>query len=175
VLIKFVVLKMRRVKIAFLVIGLIILAGFSISVTSNSDFIGAEQSQLNKAPQKMIIQYENQQTLFDAEITFTILTGEGCGCIPIPGVLIRAAGGEGNTSGVTDEDGICVLSLVILGEYDVWIEADGYRTLNFEFNVIDDQSFTFHLSEKSVNIPYRNTFFDSYPNAFPILRQILGL
>jgi len=120
-------------------------------------------------------QKEYEPLLFDAEITFYILTGEGCGCIPIPGAVITAAGGEGNASGITDEDGKCVLTLVILGEYEVWIEADDYRTINFEFNVIDDQTFTFHLSEKEVNIPHGNTFFERFPNASPILRQILGL
>jgi len=166
---------MKRIKLAFLIISLIIFATFSISVTSTSDLIEIQQTQTSTIPQKIIKQDENQQSLFDAEITFYILTGEGCGCIPIPGAVITAAGGEGNASGITDEDGKCVLTLVILGEYEVWIEADGYRTINFEFNVIDDQTFTFHLSEKEVSIPHQNTFFERFPNAFPIMRQILGL
>lgn len=162
-------------KLTVLIICLIILATFSISVTSNSDFMGTQQIQPSTNIQKMIKKDINQMSLFDAEITFYILTGEGCGCTPIPGVTITAVGGEGNDSGVTDEDGKCVLTLVILSEYEVWIESDGYRTINFEFNVVDDQTFTFHLSEKEVSIPHQNTFFKRFPNAFPILRQILGL
>ena len=86
--------------------------------------------------------------MFDAEITFYILTGEGCACTPIPDATISAYSGEGNTSGVTDEDGLCILTLVILGEYNIIIEANGYQMIDFEFNVLDDQIFTFHMFEK---------------------------
>ena len=109
--------------------------------------INAKDIFLNNKQQK--IQDEiSQQALFDAEITFNILTGEGCACTPIPGTIISAYSGEGNTSGVTDEDGLCILTLVILGEYNIIIEADGYQMIDFEFNVLDDQTFTFHMFEK---------------------------
>ena len=95
----------------------------------------------------------NPQTLlFDAEITFIVMTGEGCACTPIPGATVSAYGGEGNDSGVTDDDGMCILTLVILGEYEVYVEADGYGIVYFEFDVIDDQTFTFHMFEKPESI-----------------------
>jgi hypothetical protein len=89
-----------------------------------------------------------QTSIFDAEITFYVLTGEGCGCTPIKGVSVSAYGGEGNDSGVTDEDGMCILTLVINSEYEVYIEGEGYHNIDFEFNVIDNQMFIFHLFEK---------------------------
>lgn len=165
---------MKRIKLGVLVIGLIVMAAFSISVASNSEL---EETRYEAARQELIEKDVNQLSFFEAEITFYILTGEGCGCTPIVGASITAAGGEGNASGVTDEEGKCILTLVILGEYEVWIEAEGYRTINFEFNIIDDQTFTFHLDEKdggSVNLN-GNTIFERFPNAFPILRNLLGL
>jgi hypothetical protein len=126
---------MIRIKYAFLVIIFIVFSTFAIGITAENDFV---------ENQKEI----NQQNMFDAEITFYILTGEGCGCTPIPDATISAYGGEGNSSGVTNEDGLCILTLVILGEYEIIIEADEFQSINFEFNVIDDQSFTFHMFEK---------------------------
>ena len=92
-----------------------------------------------------------EQLLFDAEITFYILTGEGCGCTPIEGATVSAYGGFGNDSAATDQDGKCVLTLVINGEYEIFIEGEGFREVNFELNIIDDQTFTFHLFEKKVS------------------------
>ena len=41
-----------------------------------------------------------------------------------------------------------LLTLVILGEYEVIIEAKEYQEIDFEFNVLDSQTFTFHMFEK---------------------------
>ena len=89
-----------------------------------------------------------QQSLFDAEITFYLSIGDGCGCTPIVGASISAVGGEGSDYGVTDEDGYCTLTLVIDGEYRVQIEAEGYVLIMYDFVVIDDQSFSFHMQEE---------------------------
>jgi len=119
---------------------LMVLSTFAIGI--------AAEAALLKNEKKDIDNIVSQSSLSDAEITFYILTGEGCACEPIPGVSIAAFGGEGNDSGVTDEDGMCILTLEILGEYEVIIEAEEYITINFEFNVLDDQTFTFHLFEE---------------------------
>ena len=126
---------MIRIKYAFLVIIFIVFSTFAIGITAENDFV-ENQKEINK------------QNMFDAEITFYILTGEGCGCTPIPGVTITAFSSEGSASGITDEEGMCVLSLVILSEYEVLIESDDYQEIDFEFNVLDDQTFTFHMFEK---------------------------
>jgi len=102
-----------------------------------------------------------QPALFDAEITFIILTGEGCACDPIEDVTVIASGGEGSDQGVTDENGTVVLTLVVLGEYEVFIIKEGYLDINFEFNVLDDQTFTFHLMEKEVSSPQTINIFQN--------------
>lgn len=131
---------MIRLKSTFLVIILIVTSLFTIGINAEDIFVNNKQEKIQNEL--------NQNAFFEAEITFYVLTGEGCGCTPIPGALISAYSGEGNTSGVTDEDGLCILTMVILGEYEIFIEVDGYHMINFEFNVLDDQTFTFHMFEK---------------------------
>ena len=137
---------MVRVKSTLLVVILMILSTFAVGI--------AAEAVLKKNGQDNIKNNTGQQSFFDAEITFIILTTEGCGCTPIPGVLVHAYGGEGNDSGITDEDGKVILTLVILGEYEVLIDGEGYLPIEFEFNVLDDQQFIFHLAEKEESSTY---------------------
>lgn len=130
---------MKRVKIIIFVAVLMVLTILAVGINAEKSLIPEEQKNIENGI--------TQQLMFDAEITFTIQTGEGCGCTPIPGATITAYGGEGSASGVTDEDGLCTLTLVILGEYEVIIEADNYQQIDFEFNVLDDQTFIFHMFE----------------------------
>ena len=106
------------------------------------------EAALIKNNEKKINDNNPQNSMFNAEVMFTIQTGEGCGCDPIKDVKVSAYSGEGHIDGITDENGICVLSLVILAEYEIIIEAEDYQNINFEFNVIDDQNFIFHMFEK---------------------------
>ena len=117
-----------------------VLSTFTIGIVAEAAFIKNEQKDIKNDI--------TQALSFDVEITFYILTGEGCGCTPIPGVSIFAFGGEGSDQGITDEDGMCVLTLVIGGKYEVLIEAEDYQTIDFEFDVVDYQTFTFHMFEK---------------------------
>ena len=87
----------------------------------------------------------------DAEITFTILVDDGCGCNPIEGVFIGAYGGSGYDEGVTDENGTLILNLEINAEYRVEITAEEYRPIIYDFNVIDDQYFIFLMKEKGTS------------------------
>ena len=130
---------MKNIKATLLVVFFMVLATTAVGIATEASF------------SKKNIENDTQSMLFDAEVTFYILTGEGCGCDPIPDVSIQAFGGEGSVSGVTDEDGMCVLTLVILGEYEVLIEKDEYHIIDFEFNVLDDQTFTFHLEKKDIS------------------------
>ena len=158
---------MKRKKTIGLVVILMVLASLSIGIAAEAALI---QNEYNK---------NSQPQLFDAEITFYVMTGEGCACTPIEGALVAAYGGEGNDSGVTDDDGMCVLTLVILGEYEVYIEAEEYGTVYFEFNVLDDQTFTFHLfenpesSSQTVSLPQRGIGKMSY-NGPPTTPEIDG-
>jgi hypothetical protein len=131
-------IKIKRIKIIFMAL-LMVLSTFAIGIAAEAALLKNEKKDIDNGI--------SQSSLSDAEITFYILTGEGCACDPIIGASIAAFGGEGNDSGVTDEDGMCILTLEILGEYEVIIEAEEYITINFEFNVLDDQTFTFHLLE----------------------------
>ena len=134
---------MKGIKTSVLVVILMVLATFAVGIAAEAAFM--KKVEVNDQIQ---IKNDPQPTLFDAEITFYVLTGEGCACDPIPGALVEAYGGEGYASGITDDDGMCVLTLVILGEYEIFIETEDYQKIYFEFNVLDDQTFTFHLSEK---------------------------
>jgi len=130
---------MKRIITTIFVFILMALTTFAVGMTAETNLIKEEQKSIENGIA--------QQTMFDAEVTFTIQTSTGCGCDPIPGATINAYGGEGSVSGVTDDQGTCVLTLVILGEYEVIIEADNYQDIDFEFNVLDDQSFIFHMFE----------------------------
>ena len=93
----------------------------------------------------------SQPLLFDAEITFTVVIDDGCGCNPIEGALIKAYGGSGYDEGVTDENGTVILRLEINAEYTVEITAADYRRILFDFNVIDDQYFVFQMIKKGTS------------------------
>ena len=139
---------MKRQKMtAFLVISIFLMT-LTIGIAANATLIQNEQN-------------NSQPLLFDAEITFYVYTGEGCACTPIPGATVYAFGGEGSDSGVTDVDGKCVLTLVILGEYEVIIEAEEYQTVDFEFDVIDDQTFIFHMFETPESTTHVVTLFQN--------------
>jgi hypothetical protein len=113
-----------------------------------------------------------QPSFFDAEITFYIFTGEGCACTPIQGVSVSAYGGAGNESGVTDIDGKCVLTLEINSEYDIYIQGEGLQEIYFEMNIIDDQTFTFHLFERKGVSRTANLFnIQILKNIFQLLQQ----
>jgi len=154
---------MKRLKTIILVVILMVFVSFTIGIAVEANLLKNQQKENSISDQKQI---ENvaQSTLFDAKISFYVLTGEGCACTPIPGVSIIAIGGEGNDSGVTDNEGKCILTLVINGEYEVYIDVEGYQKNYFEFNVIDDQTFTFHLFEKK----------DTSSSTLPLLYRLVG-
>lgn len=168
---------MKRIKLGVIIIGLLVLITFSISVASEPNFIKDQQTKHRIGVQEQINNGYSQQTQFLAEITFILYVGDGCGCHPIEGASITALGLDidHNDSGVTDEFGVCILQLEIKYNYKVQIEADGFQNIVFDFLVVDDQTFTFHLAEKEVNYSHGNPFLERFPNAFPILRQLLGL
>jgi hypothetical protein len=105
----------------------------------------------------------SQPSLFDAEITFTILVDDGCGCKPIEGAFIRAYGGSGYEEGVTDENGTLILHLEINAEYRVEINAEGYLSILFDFNIIDDQYFIFQMTKK-----------ESSSHTFPLFQRLFN-
>ena len=102
---------------------------------------------------------------FYAQISFLLSEGEGCGCVPIRYVPIWAEGltTDHNDSGLTDDDGICVLELEYDEQYRIHIEFEGFHRILFDFFVNDDQAFTFHMKQKNV----------AEPTSFPRLSQLI--
>ncbi len=99
------------------------------------------------------------QTVFYADIEITLFEGEGCGCFPLPDTLIFAEGQDTdhNDSGYTDEEGYVLLELEIDSTYRVMIMHDDYNDVLFDFIVVDDQYFSFHLEETVVSISQDST------------------
>ena len=140
---------MKKMKVSVLMAVLVVLATFAFAVTV--DAVNMRTQQANQiSGQKHIINGYNPQSLFFAEITFNLYEGTGCGCVPVRNASITAWGldVDHNASGITDDDGKCILQLEINYNYRVTIEAEGFQTVMFDFLIIDDQTFVFHLGEK---------------------------
>jgi hypothetical protein len=148
---------MNKIKKTIFLTSLLIFLFFSVGLVSQAAFV-------TNSPfsEKTSDDIENQ-IFFDADLTFYIFEGEGCACEPIVGATFFAVGGEGNDSGVTDEDGKCVLNLVINSEYRIYIEAEKFHRIIFDIEVLDDQTFKFHMAKKEV----------SSVNINPLLYKIL--
>lgn len=144
---------MKNVKISLLVVILVVLSSTAIGIAANANIAKNDEGKIN------------QQTMFDAEITFYIHEGEGCGCVPIVGAHVYASGGAGYDEAYTDEDGMCALTLEILSEYRVSINAEDFMPVLFDFDVQGDQTFGFHMQER---ITDRNTM----PVLFRLLLNI---
>jgi len=151
---------MKKTK-AILLATLVALSTFAIGIVAQAAIIKNERNN---------IQNDNiQPSLFDAEITFYIYEGTGCGCVPIRDAFINATSGDGQDSGVTDENGTCVLHMVINSDYRVSIEANDYNSVLFDFNVIDNQIFKFHLGE-----PNGGSSINTLPLFYRIITRLLG-
>jgi hypothetical protein len=126
---------------------IMLVAVFSLIIAAN---VGG--SSMNQKTTPML----NASSDFYANITFNVFEGEGCGCIPLGGVPLTAIGRdtEHSTSGITDDDGRCVLGLEYDKTYRVNIQQDNFESVLFDFVVIDDQTFSFHMKEIEVSIPY---------------------
>jgi len=94
------------------------------------------------------------QTTFYAEISFYTYKGEGCSCQPLRNAPISAQGldTDHNDSGFTDTNGLCILELEFDATYQVTIEIESYQKVIFDFYVIDDQTFSFHMQEEDVSV-----------------------
>jgi len=148
---------MKRIKSAVMA-SLIIVAAFSLIVAANAVNIEMQQNILSKTKNNN----SNQLTSY-AQISFYVYEGGGCGCVPIINVSIYAYGldTDHNDSGFTDEYGLCILELEYDHTYRVLIEDEEFQNILFDFYVLDDQTFAFHLDEDS---PTQN---------FPVLYNLL--
>lgn len=94
------------------------------------------------------------ETQFFAIVEFTLYEGEGCGCDKLQDILIFADGldTDHDVSGYTDDQGYCSLELEIDSTYRISIQNEDYQNVLFDFIVVDDQSFTFHLAKEEVSV-----------------------
>ena len=129
---------MKRIK-TVLITASMVLATFAIGAAAQSILIQPKHKDITN---KII-----QNTNYDAMITFYVYDGEGCACEPLVGAYINATSSEGPEYNITDEDGKCVLPMVIYIEYRVTIEAESYHKIMFDFDVVYDQTFKFHAGE----------------------------
>jgi hypothetical protein len=122
-------------------------AVFSLIIAANTGY----SSNIQKTTKSMSAPIE-----FYANITFNVFEGEGCGCVPLVEVAINATGRDTDHSakGITDNNGTCVLRLEYDKTYRISIEKADHESVLFDINVIDDQTFAFHMKEVPVSIPY---------------------
>ena len=121
--------------------AVVLLAVFSLIIAANAGYVSS-----NLKSQRTT-QMMNTQTDFYANITFNVYEGEGCGCVPLRGVPLNATGRDTDhfTSGVTDDNGTCILQLEYDKTYRVSIQALDHESVLFDFVVIDNQAFSFHM------------------------------
>jgi hypothetical protein len=147
---------MNKIKKTGILAFLVVLSILSIGIVGEAGFID------NKQKESKILQknsdYMVQPQLFDAEITFYLWEGDGCACEPIEGASFFAVGGEGNDSGFSNDEGKCVLTMVINSEYKVYIEAEKFQRIIFDIEVIGDQTFNFHMKEEKTNQVFYQSF-----------------
>ena len=140
---------MNNIKKTCIIAILLVFSILSIGIVGEAGLIG------NKQKENIFLQQNTdnilQPQLFDAQITFYLWEGDGCACEPIEGASFFAVGGEGNDSGFSDENGKCVLTMVINSEYRVYIEAEKFQRIIFDIEVIGDQTFNFHMKEDKSN------------------------
>jgi len=93
-------------------------------------------------------------TEFYAAITIYVYQGEGCGCVPLRDIFIIANGRDTDhsASNITDQNGMCVLLLEYDKTYRLRIEQEDYESVLFDFIVIDDQMFSFHVKELETSL-----------------------
>jgi hypothetical protein len=132
---------MKKISSAMVKMAVVLLAVFSLIVAANAGYVSSNLKS-QKTTQVMIT-----QTDFYANITFNVYEGDGCGCVPIRGVPLNATGRdtEHSTSGVTDDNGTCVLQLEYDKTYRVSIQAVDHESVLFDFVVLDNQWFSFHM------------------------------
>jgi len=121
--------------------AVVVLAVISLIIAANAGYVSSKENPVKITPIK------NAPTDFYANITFNVYEGEGCGCVPLRGIPLNATGRDTDhyTSGVTDDDGNCVLQLEYDKTYRVSIQAVDYESVLFDFVVLDNQVFSFHM------------------------------
>lgn len=139
---------MKKVSSAIMKMGVILVAVFSLIIAANAAYV----STVNPAEQRA--ENSSASTDFYAAITIHLYQGEGCGCVPLREISINATGRDTDhsASNVTDQNGMCILFLEYDKTYRLRIEQEEYESVVFDFVVLDDQAFSFHVKEIETSV-----------------------
>jgi hypothetical protein len=142
---------MKKISSAMVKIAVVLVAVFSLIIAVNAGYVSNTVQNNKTTPVKGTL------SDFYANITFNVYDGEGCGCVPLRGVPINATGRDTDhsTSGLTDDNGKCVLQLEYDKTYRVSMQEQDHESVLFDFVVIDNQEFSFHMKviETSIHVP----------------------
>jgi hypothetical protein len=149
--------SMKKLSSAMITMAVMMLAIVSLIVAANAGYVpftpSAEKNKPVYAP-----------TDFYANITIRVFEGEGCECVPLRDVTVNVIGRDTDhyTSNVTDGSGSCVVYLQFGKTYRINISDSSHESAMVDFNVIDNQQFTFSLklitgSSHHANIPIHLT------------------
>jgi len=141
---------MKKLSSAMVKMAVVLLAVFSLIIAANAGYVS---DSLNT---RKTTEMKNTQTDFYANITFNVYEGEGCGCVPLRGVPLNATGRDTDhsASGLTDDDGNCILQLEYDKTYRISILEVDHESVLFDFVVIDDQMFSFHMKEVETSLSH---------------------
>jgi len=132
---------MKKIRANLVKMAVVVLAAYSLIIAANAGYVS------NALNTGQTAQVKNASTDFYANISIHVYEGDGCGCVPLRGIPINATGRDTDhyTSGVTDENGLCILQLEFDRTYRVSIQAVNHESVLFDFVVIDNQAFSFHM------------------------------
>jgi hypothetical protein len=159
---------MKRIPVAGIIILAIVVA-FSLIVGANT--ISDSLHQKDATGRDTTV----SSPLGYMAITFSTFEGGGCGCVPLIDVPITAVGRTTDhiTSNVTDDRGQCVVFLEYGETYRITMVPNGYRSSMFDFNVLDDQSFVFHLDIINDSSVPHNLFRSYILEKMPLMNKLV--
>jgi len=135
---------MKKIRSAVFTTAIMLLAIFSLIIAANAGYSSIQYKK------EINISDNGDRSVFYAEISFYVYVGDGCACEPIPYTAVEAYGRDTDhfDTNFTDSEGFCILRLEYDATYQVTIEVENYHLVMFDFMVIDDQPFTFHMQEE---------------------------
>ena len=136
---------MKKIRYAVFTTAIMLLAILSLIIAANAGYGTIQQEK-----KEIDISSNGDRLEFYAEISFTVLGAEGCQDCEIPNVAVEAYGRDTDhfDTNFTDSEGFCILRLEYDATYRVTIEVEDFSMVMFDFMVIDDQPFTFHMQEE---------------------------
>jgi hypothetical protein len=131
---------MKKTSSAMIKMVVVLLAVFSLMITASAGSV-SPTVKIEKT-----IQGKNAPTDFYANITIHLCEDEVCDCYPPRDIPINATGIDTNhfTSGLTNDNGMCVLQLEFDKTSRVSIQDPNHESVLVDFVVLDDQAFSFH-------------------------------